>query len=351
MQNIFDTQIEGSLPYVVRATQNNGVRGYIVEDEKYANGRNTLSFAQDTFTVFYHKQPYFTGNKVKILTPLFNRKSDNIMRFMTACFQQSLRIFTWGTGSTVDTIAETKISLPTKDGQIDFDFMESFIAELEARHIAELEAYLTVTGLKDYELTTDEQKAIEVFKTLVWGKHELNSLFEKIDTKKLPYKAKDLSKEPTGEYTLPCLTSSFNNQGLNYFAPTIGATILKNVISIPSNSDVYRAYYQSRDFTVLSDAYTIRWKDKNADITGKQYLFMVQCINKVTDLPIYSYKNKLGGWNVVKNKYIMLPEINGAIDFDFMEVFISAIQKLVIKDVVLYANRKISETKKLVGDK
>lgn len=62
------------------------------------------------------------------------------------------------------------------------------------------------------------------------------------------------------------------------------------MISIPSNSDVYRAYYQSRDFTVLSDAYAIRWKDTNADITGKQYLFMVQCINKVTDLPIYSYK-------------------------------------------------------------
>lgn len=123
------------------------------------------------------------------------------------------------------------------------------------------------------------------------------------------------------------------------------------MISIPSNSDVYRAYYQSRDFTVLSDAYAIRWKDTNADITGKQYLFMVQCINKVTDLPIYSYKNKLGGWNVVKNKFIMLPVKDGEIDFAYMDVLISAIQKHAIKDVVLYADRKIKETKKLVGDK
>ena len=44
------------------------------------------------------------------------------------------------------------------DGQIDFDFMESFIAELEARYIAELEVYLTVTGLKDYTLTKEEEK-------------------------------------------------------------------------------------------------------------------------------------------------------------------------------------------------
>lgn len=67
---------------------------------------------------------------------------------------------------------------------------------------------------------------------------------------------------------------------------------------------------------------------------------MVMCINKVTDLPIYSYKNKLGGWNVVKRKQINLPQKNGKIDFDFMERLISAVRKRVIKDVVLYTDRK-----------
>lgn len=67
---------------------------------------------------------------------------------------------------------------------------------------------------------------------------------------------------------------------------------------------------------------------------------MVMCINKITDLPIYSYKNKLGGWNVIKDKYILLPEKNGEIDFEFMHSFISALEKLAIKDVVEYANDK-----------
>lgn len=58
---------------------------------------------------------------------------------------------------------------------------------------------------------------------------------------------------------------------------------------------------------------------------------MVMCISKVTDLPIYSYKNKLGGWNVVKHKDIRLPDKDGKIDFAFMENFISAIKKLTIK--------------------
>ena len=154
----------------------------------------------------------------------------------------------------------------------------------------------------------------------------MGDLFEKIKTKKLSFKADELPKQIRGKYTLPCLTSSFQNQGLNYFVPRDGATILKNVISIPSNSDIYRAYFQSNEFTVLSDAYAIQWIFNGLKLSPNQYLFTVQCINKVTDLSIYSYKNKLGGWNVVKNKYIQLPIKNNKIDFEFMESFIAKIE-------------------------
>ncbi|HCT0458289.1 TPA: restriction endonuclease subunit S, partial [Staphylococcus pseudintermedius] len=128
---------------------------------------------------------------------------------------------------------------------------------------------------------------------------------------------------PKGDFDLPCLTSSFMNQGLNYFAPRDNLTILSNVITIPSNSDIYRAYYQPNEFTVLSDAYAIQWKSEYLELTENQYLFFVQCINKVTDLNIYSYKNKLGGWNTVKEKEISLPVKDGDIDYTYMERFIT----------------------------
>lgn len=85
---------------------------------------------------------------------------------------------------------------------------------------------------------------------------------------------------------------------------------------------------------------TFRWKPDDSTLSPNQYLFMVMCINKVTDLPIYSYKNKLGGWNVVKDKYIKLPQNNGKIDFTLMETFISAIKKIAIKDVVEYCEAR-----------
>lgn len=176
----------------------------------------------------------------------------------------------------------------------------------------------------------------EKLNSVKWGEYRMGDLFQKIDTIKLPYKADELPNRAKGQYILPCLTSSFNNQGLNYYTHRDGATILKNVITIPSNSDVYRAYYQPLEFTVLSDPYAICWKDDNREITENQYLFIVMCINKVTDLSIYSYKNKLGGWNVVKNKHIQLPQKNGVIDFDFMESFIAELKAERIEKLETY---------------
>ena len=163
-------------------------------------------------------------------------------------------------------------------------------------------------------------------------------------------KAEELSKEVSGNYTLPCLTSSFKNQGLNYYAPRDGATILKNVISIPSNSDVYRAYFQSNEFTVLSDSYAIKWIFEDFKLSPNQHLFAVQCINKVTNLSIYSYKNKLGGWNIVKNKFIQLPKKNGKPDYELMENLTSSLKKLAIKNVVLYVEKRKKELDLVLED-
>ena len=55
-------------------------------------------------------------------------------------------------------------------------------------------------------------------------------------------------------------------------------------------------------------------------------------------------------WSIAKEIKIQLPTKDGKIDFEFMELLISAVQKLVIKDVVLYADEKIQSTKKIVKE-
>ena len=346
--------------YVTRTSNNQGVlrtTGFINKDNINEAGVWSLGLLRMDF--FYRKKRWYAGQFVRKIVPKIEL-TPKVVPFFTAVLNRQKPILLSVLVRHIDdTFRNLNIKLPVKDGKIDFDFMESFIAELEAERVAELEAervaelsaYLKISGLDNYELSQQEIKALEKLKTISWNKYKIGKLFDKIKTKKLPYKAKKLPTSPSGKNILPCLTSSFKNQGLNYYAPIDGATILKNVITIPQNSDVYRAYYQSKDFTVLSDAYAIDWIYDDCKLTRNQYLFMVMCINKVTNLSIYSYKNKLGGWNVVKDKYILLPKTNGKIDLDFMNDFISAIIKLAIQDVVIYTDEKVELTKQVIDSR
>lgn len=334
--------------FIGRTKENNGVQGRLKEQIFLPNEANTFSVSQvGTIVAQYRDEPWYASQNMFVLKTKDNRLAQQHM-YMLALLNKSLSKFTGGYSGypTQATLKKLKLTLPAKNLKIDFDFMEDFMTELEQARMAKLEEYLSVTGLKDEQLTVEEKQVLHEFDKLEWDEYRIGDLFERIKTKKLPYKADELPKQAMGKYVLPCLTSSFKNQGLNYFAPKEGATILKNVISIPSNSDVYRAYFQSRDFTVLSDAYAIRWKSNEIEFTSNQYLFVVPCINKVTDLSIYSYKNKLGGWNVVQNKYIQLPTKDNKLDFTVMETLISALQKLILKNVVQYTDTKVNVTKK-----
>ena len=341
-------RIAGGIPFLTAGQENQGVACYIGNNwKKYKNPVTVDMFGN----CFFHNGTYSGDDNIYFFVS--DKISNKSKLFIANCIaRQTLGKYSYGKQFRQPNADNLKALLPVKDGEIDFDFMESFVAELEAQRVAELSAYLKVSGYDNYELSAEELDALRRFNSLEdsnWGTYKVGTLFERVETNKLPYKAKELPKQPTEDYVLPCLTSSFQNQGLNYYAPKAGATVLSNVISIPSNSDVYRAYYQSKEFTVLSDSYAIRWKSDKIKISPNHYLFMVMCINKVTDLPIYSYKNKLGGWNVVKGKYIRLPEKDGKIDFDFMETLISATKKMAIKDVVFYSDQKIKATKKIVA--
>ena len=322
-------------------------------------------FQPNTITIdfwgnaFYRDYPYkmATHNHVFSLSGSII-KNERVGIFLITQLSYMRKLFSYNYMGTWNKIKKMPICLPqTTDGKIDFAFMESYVHEVEELRLFELEkarlykleTYLHATGLNDYYLSNSERSFLTNFHSRRWKVFCIGDLFAKVKTEKLPYMAKDLPKQPTGKYTLPCLTSSFKNQGLNYYVPREGATILSNVISIPSNSDVYRAYYQPNEFTVLSDSYAIRWKDENVEIQPLQYLFLVACINKVTDLPIYSYKNKLGGWKVVKDKRIYIPVTpNGEPDFAAMEQLVVSLQKVVIADVAKYTSQYVDATRKVI---
>ena len=158
-----------------------------------------------------------------------------------------------------------------------------------------------------------------------WGKYKLCELFAKIDSAKMNYKTSELPSEPTGIFTLPCLTAGIQNQGLNNYVPRENALILKNVITISANgANTGATFYQSKEFTVLQDAYALKWVRTSSTLSDNQHLFLVSTIRK-TIFGNYAWTNK-AGWERIKNDYIKLPTKNGKIDFEFMESFIEELE-------------------------
>lgn len=155
----------GKFPYVVRMGTNNGQKGFINEDEQYLNEGNTISFGQDTATMFYQEKPYFTGDKIKILKPKSKKFNKRNAQFFILTMSKAFSSFSWGSSSfSVKIIGKQKIQLPIKNGEIDFEFMESYISEIEAERIARLEAYLLETGLSNYVLTEEEITVLETYR-------------------------------------------------------------------------------------------------------------------------------------------------------------------------------------------
>ena len=139
---------------------------------------------------------------------------------------------------------------------------------------------------------------------------------------------------------MPALTAGIQNQGLNNYVPKNNATILKNVISISANGkNTGATFYQNKEFTVLQDAYAIRWKDKNDILNDCHYLFLAGTISKAI-YGNYEWTNK-AGWERIKTDKIFLPITSAKkIDFDFIEEFIAELEE---RSVAELEERSVAE--------
>ena len=238
-------------------------------------------------------------------------------------------------------IKQEKISLPIKkDREIDFAFMEDFISQLEACRLSQLEAYLLVTGLKNYTLTPAEEQALTDFQNgnIKWGEYRFANVFSNIQ------QGRRLKKDDQIEGDIPFIMAGITNTGVvNYISNSI-VIFPKNSITI----DIFgNAFYRSYDFGAGDDT-GVYWNSEK-ELSKEIMLFLTKASEKALEGK-FSYGKKLRSSQSLNFK-MKLPTINNAPDYPMMETLISAVQKLVIKDVVEYADRKIEATREIIHKK
>ncbi len=329
----------GTVPLISNSSIDNGVMGF--SNLKANNIGNTLTCSDTTMgaeTMYYQEINFIGYSHIQHLVPKFKPFNKAIASVIISSSRiATLNKYSYGSKFNREEMNKTKIQLPVRNGTIDFEFMESFIAELEAQRFAELEAYLLVTGLKDYNLTIEEQQALDNFNN---GKFEFtefsySSIFNKIA------QGRRLRKEDQIVGDIPFVMAGVTNTGVvNYISNPV-ASFPKNSITI----DIFgNTFYRSYDFGAGDDT-GVYWNE-SINYSKESMLFFTSTIAKSL-IGKFDFGKKLRSSQSLDFK-IFLPTKNNQPDYATMETFISAIQKLVIKDVVLYAERKIAATKSVV---
>ena len=312
-----------------------------VSNLKANNKGNTITCSDTTLgadTMFYQEHDFIGYSHIQHLVPKFQPFNRSIAHMIiTACKISTAKRYDYGNKYNRVAMSNTIIQLPTKNNQIDFEFMESFVAELEAQRVAELEAYLIASGLDDYELTLDEINLLNWFDKVEWGKFNLKDLFGKAT------RGKRLKSADRIAGNLPFVTAGETDEGVSAYIGNKVEVFNENTTTIDMfGSAKYRNYkYGADDHVAVVHTENV---PKLASI------FITSAIHKAA----YT-----GEFNYGKNFYakdadalsVMLPIKNGLPDYNYMEMIISYVQKLVVKDVVNYADNKIEKTKQVVNYK
>ena len=349
----------GTVPLISNSSTENGVMGF--SNLEPNNKGNTITCSDTTIgadTMFYQEKDFIGYSHIQNLVPKFEPFNRAIASMIiSACRVATSTLYDYGNKFNRDSMNKTKIHLPTQNGKIDFAFMEQFIAELEAERIAELEAYLRVTGLSDYILTEEERAVLEAFRNgkiswggvklpngqevtnIGWKMFRIGELFE-INSYKKRFDANKVQIEEAG---FPYVVRTALNNGIRGYIKE-DEEFLNEGNTISFGQDTATMFYQEKPYFTGDKIKIVKCKDESFNKLNAQ--FFITAMGKA--FSSFSWGSSSFSVEIIKNQNISLPSTQGIPLYAYMEVFIRAVQKLVIKDVVQYAERKLEATRAVV---
>ena len=387
--NDFPTEYsnEYCIPLLTAGAENQGLNRYARRSDCPMVIKNCISVSANganSGICFYQPDDFAVLQDAYAIRPIgHNIQNVEEGLYLTGALNKSVRDnHDWVNKAGWNHIKNDNIELPVVESSdpnhkytindIDWQYMQDRIAELEQDRIAELEqdriaeldAYLKASGLDDYELTDEDKKALSLSLQstsnkanalendckngqIRFKKYVMHDIFEPIKVKKA--KKADVRDYKTAEFCVPVVYAKFGDNGIMYWGRKGEFTAFGNVISIVYNGVISagKVYAQEEPTGILAESYLIRYK--YGDIPFLANLYMAQVIEHKI-YPLYSREN-LAIWNNrVENEVIELPiTASGDINFGYMERYIRAIEKLTIAGVVKFRDKEIAAARQAVN--
>ncbi len=327
----------GKVPLISNSSTENGVMGF--SNLNAVNKGNTLTCSDTTLgadTMFYQQNDFIGYSHIQHLVPKIKQFNKSIASVIISASRVSTsKQYDYGNKFNRVAMNKTKIQLPSKNGKIDFEFIDNFIEELETERIKNVEQYLVKTGLKDYNLTIAEEKVLNDYENQTFEQFKVIDIFDVKNTKNIL--SRDII-ENSGK--VPYLCASTENNAISTYISYDEKFLDKgNCVFIGGKTFVVT--YQENDF-YSNDSHNLALYLKSSKVNRLNQLYLASCINKSLGYK-YSWGDSISNRKIQTDK-VSLPIVKKQPNYEIMETFISAIQKLVIKDVVLYLNKKLEIT-------
>lgn len=327
--------VNGKIPLISNSSTDNGVMGF--SNLEPNNQGNTLTCSDTTLgaeTMFYQANDFIGYSHIQHLVPKFKPFNKLIASaIISASKISTANKYDYGNKFNRVAMNKTKIQLPIKNGNLDFKFIQEILAEIEIERIEQLNIFLENNKLNNYNLTLNEKQALADFDNLNWDVFNLEKLFGK-STRGRRLKSAD---RIYGD--LPFITAGETEEGISAFIGNNVKVFSENTTTIDMfGSAKYRNFKYGGD-----DHIAVVHTDNLPKFAS---IFVSSAIHKS------SYN---GQFNYGRNFYakdadslnISLPVKDNKPDYEIMETVVSAIHKLVIKDVILYVENKRKELKKV----
>ncbi|CIQ26599.1 putative type IIS restriction enzyme [Streptococcus pneumoniae] len=343
----------GSVPVVVNSSQNNGIGGFVDLEPTERGNMITFSDTTTSDSIFYQPNDFIGYSHVQGMFPYEEWNKYSLLYFVI-CFRTATKgKFDYGNKFNRDKAKEILVTIPYHNNKIAFKYMENYIKALEAERIETLEAerietleaYLTVTNLRDYHLTKNDEKVLDKFAKLSDTKSrvEESEVFRLSPVTMLTlfpniHQGRRLKKDDQINGDLPFVMAGTTNTG-------VVRNIGNDVRIFPKHSltiDIFgNTFYRGYEFGAGDDT-GVFWNDKIKD--SKVLLYLKTIIEKSL-AGKYDFGSKLRA-SQTHNFQFDIPQIKNKIDYTFMSDFIRAVEKLVIKDLVIWADKKLLRLRK-----
>ena len=287
-------------------------------------------FPSNTITIDFFGNAYYRPFEYKMATHnhVFSLsgeviKNEQIGLYLVAQMSFLTKMYSFNEMGTWSKIKEQSILLPVETtGEIDFDYIESRIRELEESRIRELEAYLIAAGFEDCVLTQSERNAL---RCIAGGQKEMR-IFRIIDEFTVANSHNILKSDVVfGSGSTPYVTASEgNNSIVSYISYKHDMIEKGNSIMIGGKTLVIT--YQPDDFFSNDSHNLVLTINHELGRTESAQLFMVAALYKSLS-PKYSWGDSISKAKIQNDEVFLPVKADGSIDFAFMNTYISAIKK------------------------